>query len=198
MKFLILWAIVIIADFMLEFRFEFLWPFWLLLRSVHDSFKYKGLVSCVWMDSGDESVDCAIITIYFPFQAFSVLFVCIAITSDLICLFFIPVHWLFFAASTYVWVQYVWHTGGWMRERSLLEQKILNILTHTFRSVPFHSLPLDKGICLPTIILWMLFVYLEAAIRWKDSRHMPHLDLCRPFAAHWWVIHMQIQFSSFN
>ncbi|XP_055383322.1 macoilin-2 [Condylostylus longicornis] len=127
LKFLILWAIVITADFMFMFRFEFLWPFWLLLRSVHDSFKYKGL-------------------------AFSVLFVCIAITSDLVCLFFIPVHWLLFAASTYVWVQYVWHT--------------------------------DKGICLPTIILWMLFVYLEAGIRWKDSRHMPHLDLCRPFAAH--------------
>ncbi|KAM7343944.1 macoilin isoform 2-T3 [Cochliomyia hominivorax] len=127
MKFLVLWAIVITADFMFMFRFEFLWPFWLLLRSVHDSFKYKGL-------------------------AFSVLFVCIAITSDLVCLFFIPVNWLLFAASTYVWVQYVWHT--------------------------------DKGICLPTIILWMLFVYLEAGIRWKDSRHMPHLDLCRPFAAH--------------
>lgn len=52
------------------------------------------------------------------FQAFSVLFVCIAITSDLICLFFIPVHWLFFAASTYVWVQYVWHTGGWPSDGS--------------------------------------------------------------------------------
>lgn len=126
-KFLMLWAFVITADFLLEFRFEFLWPFWLLLRSVYDSFKYKGL-------------------------AFSVLFVCIAITSDLVCLFFIPVQWLFFAASTYVWVQYVWHT--------------------------------DKGICLPTIILWILFVYLEAAIRWKDSRNIPHLDLCRPFAAH--------------
>lgn len=126
-KFLLLWAFVITADFLLEFRFEFLWPFWLLLRSVYDSFKYKGL-------------------------AFSVLFVCIAITSDLVCLFFIPVQWLFFAASTYVWVQYVWHT--------------------------------DKGICLPTIILWILFVYLEAAIRWKDSRNIPHLDLCRPFAAH--------------
>ncbi|XP_052869380.1 macoilin-1-like [Anopheles cruzii] len=126
-KFLLLWASVITADFLLEFRFEFLWPFWLLLRSVYDSFKYKGL-------------------------AFSVLFVCIAITSDLVCLFFIPVQWLFFAASTYVWVQYVWHT--------------------------------DKGICLPTIILWILFVYLEAAIRWKDSRNIPHLDLCRPFAAH--------------
>ncbi|KAJ6647193.1 Macoilin-2 [Pseudolycoriella hygida] len=121
-KFLVLWAVVITCDYMLEFRFEFLWPFWLLLRSVHDSFKYKGL-------------------------AFSVMFVCIAITSDLVCLFFIPVHWLLFAASTYVWVQYgreAWHT--------------------------------DKGFCLPTILLWMLFVYLEAAIRWKDSRHTPHLD----------------------
>lgn len=95
---------------------------------MYDSFKYQGL-------------------------AFSVFFVCIALTSDLICFFFIPVHWLFFAASTYVWVQYVWHT--------------------------------DKGVCLPTIILWMLFVYLEAAVRLKDLRHMPsHMDLCRPFAAH--------------
>ena len=46
-----------------------------------------------------------------PPQAFSVFFVCVAFTSDIICLLFIPVQWLFFAASTYVWVQYVWHTG---------------------------------------------------------------------------------------
>lgn len=46
-KFLLLWALVITADFLLEFRFEFLWPFWLLLRSVYDSFKYKGLVRCL-------------------------------------------------------------------------------------------------------------------------------------------------------
>lgn len=143
MKFLILWAIVIIADFMLEFRFEFIWPFWLLLRSVHDSFKYKGLVSrfifgnwpllangCLHPDvplpeqlrldgvnSNGSRVNMQIsncsLPLFLPLslQAFSVLFVCIAITSDLICLFFIPVHWLFFAASTYVWVQYVWHTG---------------------------------------------------------------------------------------
>lgn len=45
------------------------------------------------------------------YQAFSVFFVCVAFTSDIICLLFIPVQWLFFAASTYVWVQYVWHTG---------------------------------------------------------------------------------------
>jgi len=128
LKFLVLWALVLFADFILEFRFEFLWPFWLLLRSVYDSFKYQGL-------------------------AFSVFFICIALTSDMICFFFIPVHWLFFAASTYVWVQYVWHT--------------------------------EKGVCLPTIILWLLFVYIEAAVRLRDLRHLPfHLDLCRPFAAH--------------
>ncbi|KRT78572.1 hypothetical protein AMK59_8581 [Oryctes borbonicus] len=128
LKFLVLWILVILADFILEFRFEFLWPFYLLLRSVYDSFKYQGL-------------------------AFSVFFVCIALTSDMLCFFFIPVHWLFFAASTYVWVQYVWHT--------------------------------DKGICAPTIMMWMLFVYLEAAVRLRDVKHMPgHLDLCRPFAAH--------------
>ncbi|KAK9504984.1 hypothetical protein O3M35_009145 [Rhynocoris fuscipes] len=127
-KFFILWVLVLLADFLLEFRFEFLWPFWLLLRSVYDSYKYQGL-------------------------AFSVFFVSIALTSDMICYFFIPVQWLFFAASTYVWVQYVWHT--------------------------------EKGICFPTVILWIIFTYMEAAVRLKDLRHMPsHLDLCKPFAAH--------------
>ncbi|XP_068122211.1 macoilin [Hyperolius riggenbachi] len=86
LKFLVVWALVLLADFVLEFRFEYLWPFWLFIRSVYDSFRYQGL-------------------------AFSVFFVCVAFTSDIICLLFIPVQWLFFAASTYVWVQYVWHTG---------------------------------------------------------------------------------------
>ena len=46
------------------------------------------------------------------FQAFSLLFLTLSFCSDLICLMFLPVHWLFFAASTYVWVQFVWHTGN--------------------------------------------------------------------------------------
>lgn len=44
LKFLLVWVLVLLADFVLEFRFEYLWPFWLLLRSVYDSFKYQGLV----------------------------------------------------------------------------------------------------------------------------------------------------------
>ncbi|XP_052808985.1 macoilin-like isoform X2 [Mya arenaria] len=128
MKFLMVWALVLMADFILEFRFEYLWPFWLLMRSVYDSFKFQGL-------------------------AFSVFFVSIAITSDVVCYLFIPVQWLFFAASTYVWVQYVWHT--------------------------------ERGICLPTVSLWLLFVYIEASIRLRELKNLPfNLDLCRPFAAH--------------
>lgn len=79
-------------------------------------------------------------------------FALIALSSDLICFLFIPIHWLFFAASTYVWVQYVWHT--------------------------------DRGICLPTISLWLLFVYIEASVRLKELKSPYNLDLCRPFAAH--------------
>ena len=128
LKFLMVWALVLMADFILEFRFEYLWPFWLLVRSVYDSFKYQGL-------------------------AFSVFFVCIAVTSDVVCYLFIPVQWLFFAASTYVWVQYVWHT--------------------------------ERGICLPTVSLWLLFVYIEASVRLRELKALPfNLDLCRPFAAH--------------
>ncbi|KAK3097033.1 hypothetical protein FSP39_005760 [Pinctada imbricata] len=128
LKFLMVWALVLMADFILEFRFEYLWPFWLLVRSVYDSFKYQGL-------------------------AFSVFFVCIAVTSDVVCYLFIPVQWLFFAASTYVWVQYVWHT--------------------------------ERGICLPTVSLWLLFVYIEASVRLRELKSLPfNLDLCRPFAAH--------------
>ncbi|XP_047992875.1 macoilin-2 [Leguminivora glycinivorella] len=110
LKFVMLWATVVLADYMLEFRFEFLWPFWMMLRSVYDSFKYQGI-------------------------AFSVFFICIALTSDMICFFFIPLQYIFFAASTYVWVQYVWYSFA------------------------------EKGICLPTVAVCCFLVYVEGALR---------------------------------
>ncbi|XP_045774661.1 macoilin isoform X1 [Maniola jurtina] len=125
LKFVMLWVTVVLADYMLEFRFEFLWPFWMMLRSIYDSFKYHGI-------------------------AFSVFFICIALTSNLICFFFIPLQYIFFAASTYVWVQYVWYTFA------------------------------DKGVCLPTVAICCLVVYVEGALR---ARTGP-LELWRPLAAH--------------
>lgn len=239
------------------------------------------------------------------FQAFSVFFVCVAFTSDIICLLFIPVQWLFFAASTYVWVQYVWHTGkssyhmfslpsvfcyvsfecfsSLTSSLQLLGLWLMNVhdisvidnlkpacpqcqsgLLHTCTSVVFliifvnksfglktlwqplpqfgcktsigepheRIIPIpfmvyslfitavslvisawivvglfrwiimtqlssefvlvssERGVCLPTVSLWILFVYIEAAIRFKDLKHF-HVDLCRPFAAHWYVIFHQ-------
>lgn len=129
MKFVFVWVVVIIADFLLEFRFEFLWPFYLLLRSVYDSFKYQGL-------------------------AFSIFFVCIALTSDMLCFFFIPVQWLFFAASTYVWVQYIWHTD---------------------KTVCVPTLFLS--------ILFIYFEAAVRLKDFKQNMNN-HLHLCRPFAAH--------------
>ena len=188
----------------------------------------------------------------------------------MICFLFIPVHWLFFAASTYVWVQYVWHTGewpslspsmspirtiafqpsshflpclsilaiavrmGWVAIRltyGQTDQACYNSMTSqgaevirccvtrlvgSYQSISHNRSHLsallqdpqcqmsqifpglsflfssEKGICLPTVFLWLLFVYIEAAIRLKeykfhfDTKNLPfHLDLCRPFAAHW-------------
>lgn len=45
LKFLLIWILIMVADFVLEFRFEFLWPVWLFARSLYDSFKYHGVVS---------------------------------------------------------------------------------------------------------------------------------------------------------
>ncbi|CAF1129201.1 unnamed protein product [Adineta ricciae] len=124
LKFVCIWGIIMAADFLLEFRFEFLWPFWLVLRSICDSFKYQGLL-------------------------FSIFFVFIAFVTDLTCYILLPVQWLFFAASSYVWIQYVWQT--------------------------------ERGICLGTVVLWVLFVWLEASVRLREIKT---IDLCRPFAAH--------------
>uniref|UniRef100_A0A1I8F7P1 Macoilin n=1 Tax=Macrostomum lignano TaxID=282301 RepID=A0A1I8F7P1_9PLAT len=43
---------------------------------------------------------------------FLLFFLCLGLTSDVILYLFVPVHWLFFLASTYVWVQFVWNSGA--------------------------------------------------------------------------------------
>ncbi|XP_038583398.1 macoilin-1 [Micropterus salmoides] len=84
-KFMMMWTLVLLADFILEFRLEYLWPCWLFFGSVYTTFHCHGLVICV-------------------------VFVCAAFTLDIFCLIFVPLHWLFFVASTYVLFNYIWHT----------------------------------------------------------------------------------------
>ncbi|XP_057679653.1 macoilin-1 [Corythoichthys intestinalis] len=85
LKFMAMWMLVLLADFLLEFRLEYLWPCWLFFGSVYTTFHCHGLVICV-------------------------VFVCAAFTLDIFCLIFVPLHWLFFVASTYVVFNYIWHT----------------------------------------------------------------------------------------
>lgn len=85
LKLVVVWTLVLLADFLLEFRLEYLWPCWLFFCSVYTTFHCHGLVICV-------------------------VFVCAAFTLDIFCLIFVPLHWLFFVASTYVLFNYIWHT----------------------------------------------------------------------------------------
>ncbi|XP_076024175.1 macoilin-1 [Genypterus blacodes] len=85
LKFMMMWTLVLLADFLLEFRLEYLWPCWLFFGSVYTTFHCHGLVICV-------------------------VFICAAFTLDIFCLIFVPLHWLFFVASTYVLLNYIWHT----------------------------------------------------------------------------------------
>lgn len=43
-KFMVMWTLVLLADFILEFRLEYLWPCWLFFGSVYTTFHCHGLV----------------------------------------------------------------------------------------------------------------------------------------------------------
>lgn len=44
LKFMMMWTLVLLADFILEFRLEYLWPCWLFFGSVYTTFHCHGLV----------------------------------------------------------------------------------------------------------------------------------------------------------
>lgn len=43
-RYLSAWLCIVTVDYMMEVRLEYAWPFLLLLRSVKDTYTYKGLV----------------------------------------------------------------------------------------------------------------------------------------------------------
>ncbi|KAH7698982.1 Macoilin [Aphelenchoides avenae] len=88
-----MWLTCISLDFLVGFRFELLWPLWLLIRHLYESCRVQTFASSL------------------HYSAFSVFFVCITATSDLVCYLFIPVQVLLFIASTYVWVQFVYQSS---------------------------------------------------------------------------------------
>ncbi len=62
---------------------------------------------------------------------------------------FLPVQWLFFAASTYVWVQYVWHTGRFTFFRAeTSDRRNIESLSNYFHIRKRH-LPSDRVTLVP-------------------------------------------------
>lgn len=121
-----MWTLVLLADFILEFRLEYLWPCWLFFGTVYTTFHCHGLVRtpAVWFEivcssphdnSSTEWMQCVYWNEGFLcLQVICVVFVCAAFTLDIFCLIFVPLHWLFFVASTYVLFNYIWHTGEYV------------------------------------------------------------------------------------
>ncbi|KAL3077005.1 hypothetical protein niasHT_035839 [Heterodera trifolii] len=118
LKFFLIWVCCIALDFLIGFRFELLWPVLLLVRHLYESFRVHAFSSSL------------------HYSAFSVFFVCVTATSDLVCYLFIPIQVLIFLASTYVWVQFVYQSS-------------------------------DRGVCLPSLFLWALFIVFEYSVRYR-------------------------------
>lgn len=99
----ILWLTMVAFDAMTGFRFELLYPAWLMIRAAVESIQMRNQ-HCVT-------------TIANPSSArFSILFVCVTATSDLICYLFIPIRFLVFIATVFVWINYFYQTqGGFLR-----------------------------------------------------------------------------------
>lgn len=79
------WLTIILLDSMVDFRFEYLYPAVMFIRSVYDSYKYQGLI-------------------------FSLLFICLVVYLDLLCWTVLSGPWLFLGASSCVWLEMMRNT----------------------------------------------------------------------------------------
>ncbi|KAI5712406.1 hypothetical protein M8J76_009642 [Diaphorina citri] len=123
-KTLAFWMMTFTVDHFLHFRLEFFWPLWYLARNINASYKYQGL-------------------------GLSFVFVCIAFTSDVLCYFFIPVQYLFFAASTWVWVHYIYNNERGLTASTLILYFIIILLESSVKFKPEHRHALNINLCKP-------------------------------------------------
>lgn len=136
-----MWTLVLLADFVLEFRLEYLWPCWLFFGSVYTTFHYHGLVRAtrhLKLRNGGARAEVKP-RVSLSLQVICVVFVCAAFTLDIFCLIFVPLHWLFFAASTYVLLNYIWHTGEPRRHRRVYAFICCGLSSSRLSFATFHS-----------------------------------------------------------
>lgn len=187
---MMMWTLVLLADFILEFRLEYLWPCWLFFGSVYTTFHCHGLVR-------ELERSAALICVCFC----SLLF-CNNNTS-LLCICRSSV--LFSSALRSPSTSSVWFSSpctgfsSWPAPTSysttygtqvsgcsvdcsaMLPAMTINVFLTCALFVRA-----EKGICISTASLWILLVYTEASLRLKDLK-TSHANLSHLFAAHWCV-----------
>uniref|UniRef100_A0A8D8TVL7 Macoilin n=1 Tax=Cacopsylla melanoneura TaxID=428564 RepID=A0A8D8TVL7_9HEMI len=122
-KTLAFWMITFTMDHFLHCRLEFFWYLWYLARNINSSYTQS--------------------------LGLSLVFVCIAFTSDLLCYFFIPVQYLFFAASTWVWVHYIYNNERGLTPSTLILYFIIILLESSVKFKPEHRAALNINLCKP-------------------------------------------------
>lgn len=73
LKFVMMWTLVLLADFILEFRLEYLWPCWLFFGSVYTTFHCHGLVTLCFSlcNSALESIESILHYLLMAFSLFA-------------------------------------------------------------------------------------------------------------------------------
>uniref|UniRef100_A0A7E4ZVW2 Macoilin n=1 Tax=Panagrellus redivivus TaxID=6233 RepID=A0A7E4ZVW2_PANRE len=124
-KLVFIWLVCITLDLLVGVRIELGWPIWLFFRH------YSEIVSA---PNGPLRF----------YSTFSIFYLFLTLTSDLICYLFLPVQLLLFFASTYVWLQVAYQ---WMAtERG--------------------------GLCPRVVFFWIIFASFEYFFRFRIL--MPH------------------------
>ncbi len=67
----------------------------------------------------------------------------------MICYYLIPVHWLFFASSTYVWLQFTWYSERGMTFFSIFIWMFVICMEAFFRLRELKAMPVQFEICKP-------------------------------------------------
>ncbi|KAK4476062.1 hypothetical protein MN116_001289 [Schistosoma mekongi] len=82
---ILIWGILLLLNQSTDMRFEYFWPVWLSVCSMHDVVKLQGL-------------------------QYTIVLIIIVLTVDLVCFFIVPMSWIYTFGSVYVWVYLLWHT----------------------------------------------------------------------------------------
>ncbi|XP_027195014.1 macoilin-1-like [Dermatophagoides pteronyssinus] len=146
-KFLFIWLLVIILDFISEFRFELLYPLWAFFSNSSETFRYKGMS-----------------------YLFSYVF--ITITIDMCCYYIMPIQWLFFASSTYVWLQFTcWYSERGLTLFTIMIWFILIMIETFVRLKEMKNVPFQYEICRPFAAHGVGYPILTFGIECKSYVH---------------------------